>query len=272
MTDIKVSVIMGVYNPPGREILRQAVESILTQSLTELEFIIYDDGSDEEKAEYIRELRELDKRIVLAGKKENHGLAFSLNTCLQMAKGKYVARMDADDVSKKDRLEKQFNFMENNPQYSWCGCNTELFDENGIWGERKMPEIPEKADYLRYSPYVHPTVMYRKDVLLMNRGYDDGEETLRCEDYEIFMRLRQKGYHGYNLQENLFCYRENENSYQKRTMHFRVNESKVRYRNFKKMGILWPRGWIYVLRPVMGGLLPPRMIAYLKRLESQKQI
>ncbi|MBE5895919.1 MAG: glycosyltransferase, partial [Lachnospiraceae bacterium] len=66
MTDIKVSVIMGVYNPPGREILRQAVESILTQSLTELEFIIYDDGSDEEKAEYIRELRELDKRIVLA--------------------------------------------------------------------------------------------------------------------------------------------------------------------------------------------------------------
>lgn len=270
MREIKVSVIMGVYNPLSREILHQAVDSILQQSLKELEFIIYDDGS-EEGANYIRELSQLDERIVLVGKRENHGLAFSLNACLKIAKGKYVARMDADDVSKINRLEKQVLFLDHHPEYAWCGTNAELFDENGVWGTRKMVEVPEKKDYLKYSPYIHPTVMYRRDILVKNRGYDDGNDTLRCEDYEIFMRLRHKGYRGYNLQENLFSYRENKSSYHRRTMQFRLNEAKVRYRNFNKMGILWPTGWIYVLRPIVGGMMPTWLIAYLKRIESRAE-
>ena len=76
----QVSVIMGVYNQWNREALQKAVKSILNQTLTDFEFIIYDDGSDPEVAGYIRELEKLDERIVLIGKEENHGLAFSLNT------------------------------------------------------------------------------------------------------------------------------------------------------------------------------------------------
>ena len=230
--DTQVSVIMGVYNQWERQILRDAVNSILQQTMSDLEFIIYDDGSDEEAGNYLRELVSLDKRIRLIGKEENHGLAFSLNQCIRKAKGKYIARMDADDISHPKRLEKQVEFLENHPEYMWCGTNTYLFDEQGVWGERQMPEIPKEKDYLKYSPYIHPSVMYRAEIFEKLEGYDESLETLRCEDYEIFMRFHQAGLKGYNLQENLFQYREDQISFQKRSMTARVNEAKLRYRNF----------------------------------------
>ena len=265
---IKISVVMGVYNQWNREWLQKAVLSILNQTMRDIEFIIYDDGSNEEAAGYIQELKDLDDRIVLIGHKENHGLAFSLNACIGIARGKYIARMDADDVALPERLMTQYDFLENHKEYTWCGCNTKLFDDDGIWGERVMPECPEDRDYLKYSPYVHPTVMYRKEIFEENDGYMETAETLRCEDYEIFMRLKQAGYRGYNIQKNLFCYREDHKSYQRRKFRYRINEAKIRYRNFKSMHILFPFGWLYVLRPIVGGLVPARLIAWIKRKES----
>ena len=267
-SEIKVSVIMGVYNQWNKDELYAAVYSILEQSLQSFEFIIYDDGSDSELARTIKKLEELDKRIIVIRKEENHGLAFSLNTCIQIARGKYIARMDADDVSVKNRLEVQYNFLENHPEYSWCGCNAELFDENGIWGTRQMPEKPVKEDYLKYSPYIHPSVMYRSQLFEKEDAYLVSNDTLRCEDYEIFMRLRNHGYYGYNIQSCLFRYREDRHSFQKRKFCYRISEAKIRYRNFKDMGILFPIGWIYCLRPIIGGVLPVDWIRYLKRKES----
>lgn len=267
--DKTVSVVMGVYNQWDRQILLNAVNSILQQTLTDLEFIIYDDGSDEVAGQYIRELCTLDDRIQLIGKEENHGLAFSLNQCIRKAKGKYIARMDADDISEPTRLEKQVEFLETHPEYMWCGTNTYLIDGDGVWGERKMPEIPQKEDYLKYSPYVHPSVMYRAEIFEILEGYDESMATLRCEDYEIFMRFRQKGYCGYNIQENLFYYREDQVSFQKRSMTARVNEAKLRYRNFKEMHLLWPLGWVFVLRPVIAGLVPNGLLRWLKRKEAK---
>ena len=212
----QVSVIMGVYNQWNREALQKAVKSILNQTLTDFEFIIYDDGSDPEVAGYIRELEKLDERIVLIGKEENHGLAFSLNMCIGAAKGKYIARMDADDIALPERLQVQYDFMEQHKEYAWCGCNTRLFDENGIWGERKMPELPSDKDYLPFSPFIHPTVMYRRKLFEKNEGYHVSPETLRCEDYEIFMRLHQLGYQGYNIQEPLLHMRAGSDMYKRR--------------------------------------------------------
>ena len=94
-----VSVIMGVYNQWDEKILREAVSSILNQSYDNLEFIIWDDGSCDEAAKIVQDLKELDERIVVMRRLENKGLAFSLNECILHANGKYIARMDADDVS-----------------------------------------------------------------------------------------------------------------------------------------------------------------------------
>ena len=265
-----VSVIMGVFNQWDEKVLQESVDSILNQTWSKLEFIIWDDGSHPEAAKLVQKLDGLDERILVAGKEENRGLAYSLNECIRLAKGKYIARMDADDISRPSRIEKQVAFLEEHPEYSWCGTDAELFDENGVWGIRSMPEIPQKRDYFHYSPYIHPSVMFRAELFDENLGYLASEETLRCEDYEIFMNLTKRGQKGYNLKENLFCYRETRESYRKRKVRFRLNEAKIRFRNYKKMKILFPVGWLYVLRPVAACLIPAKVLEIMKRYEGSR--
>ena len=264
-----ISVIMGVYNQWDIEALKRAVNSVLAQSRPDFEFIIWNDGSEQWVADELRKLCVLDKRIILAGRDENKGLAFSLNECIKLARGKYIARMDADDECLPTRFAKQVEFLDSNPEYAWCGTCAELFDEKGVWGYRHMPENPGVKDYYRYSPYIHPSVMFRRDVFDKNTGYLEEEETYKCEDYEIFMRLMQKGLKGYNIQEPLFRYHESYASYRLRKPCYRVSEAKVRFVNYRKMGILFPFGWIYVLRPLVGCVLPGFVIGLCKRTEGR---
>ena len=265
-----ISVIMGVYNQWNTEALERAVLSVLSQSLADFEFIIWDDGSEGDAALALKMLPEKDARIILAGRDRNRGLAFSLNECIKLANGKYIARMDADDECFPERFARQVEFLESNPEYAWCGTAAELFDENGTWGYRYMPEIPGKKDCYRYSPYIHPSVMFRRSVFDSFSGYLEEDETYRCEDYEIFMRLMQKGLKGYNLQEPLFRYFECNASYRSRNVKNRINEARVRSDGYKKMGILFPFGWIYVLRPIVACIVPSGMIARLKRCEGKR--
>ena len=269
---VGVSVIMGVYNQRNREILTAAVDSILRQTFSDFEYIIYDDGSDPEVGGYLEELAKLDERIILTGAEDNHGLAHSLNECILLARGRYIARMDDDDISSFNRLQTQVDFLDHHPEYGWCGCNARLFDSSGVWGYRQMPEKPEKEDYLRYSPFIHPSVMFRSEIFEENHGYLDSAQTLRCEDYEIFMRLEKQGLKGYNIQNYLFNYREDKQSFQKRKMKYRVAEAKLRWRNFHEMDMLFPTGWVYALRPLAGGILPNRMIALGKKAESAEVV
>lgn len=263
--EVKISVVMGVYNPKNREHLLQALSSIVHQTMKGWEMILCDDGSDEECAEVIREAAELDSRIILIKNDKNHGLGYSLNRCIYAAHGKYIARMDGDDISMPDRFQKEYDFLESNRQYQWTGSNAALFDESGIWGVDRMPEIPEEEDFLPYSPYIHPSVMFRKEILLETGGYPTTELTRRCEDYELFMRLHKAGYHGYNLQEPLVQYREDENTYKKRTLQSRIREMKIRYRGFKQLGILRPDTAAYVIRPLAAGVLSPVVLEYLRK-------
>lgn len=253
---VKVSVIMGIYRQEDMNQLKQAVFSILNQSMKELEFIIYQDGIEKETETVLKIIAENDSRVVLLGEKENHGLAYALNCCMEKVRGEYIARMDADDIAKHDRLRIQLDFMEEHPEYAFTGCNAELIDEHGIWGKRRMPEEPEKKDYLPYSPYIHPTVMFRKKVLIECGGYHYSKATLRCEDYDLFMRLYISGKKGYNIQQNLFQYREDRSGYRKRKYRYRVDECHLRYHGFKKMGIYGIKGILYTLKPLLVGLVP----------------
>ncbi len=268
MAEPLVSVIMGVYNQMDEVVLRQAVNSILNQTYKNLEFLIWDDGSCEEAVAKLLDLKKLDDRIRILKGGTNQGLAHSLNECILRANGKYIARMDADDISSPERIEKQVQFLEGHEEFAWCGTNTELFDENGVWGYRPYPEVPTVKDYYRFSPFVHPSVVFRAEIFDHHRGYLAKEETLRCEDFEIFMHLMRRGLKGYNLQEPLFKYRETKDSYRKRTPKHRINEAKMRYQNYKKMGELFPIGWLFVLRPLVACIVPPFLIVLLKRSEG----
>ena len=208
----KISVIMGIYNQWNREYLDQAVMSVLRQSFWDFEFIIYNDGSDPEVCGYLEKYVQMDERVVLINSPENHGLAYSLNTCIDLARGKYLARMDDDDICDRDRLAVQYEYMEAHPEIAYAGCNAKLIDERGVWGRRVMPEFPMKQSFLRFSPFIHPTVMIRRSIFDTQEAYRFSKDTWRCEDYELFMRLLKLGYRGANIQQELFFYRENPNS------------------------------------------------------------
>lgn len=246
--------------------------SILNQSFRDFEFIIYDDGSDEELAQSLQKYQELDGRVVLISNPVNHGLAYSLNTCIDVARGKYLARMDDDDISHRFRLQVQYDYMEQHPETGFIGCNAGLLDELGVWGYRKMPEQPETRTFLKFSPFIHPTVMIRREVLEQGGTYREGKENWRCEDYELFMRLHQQGYQGRNLQQVLFYYREDRNSYTKRKVCYRLDEFHLRYRNFKELGILFPIGWLYAVRPLAAAAVPGGLIYRVKKFYHRQDM
>lgn len=261
-----ISVIMSIYNQWNEEYLRDAIVSVLGQTYSDFEFIIYNDGSDERVCQYLKAYAKLDSRIVIIDNPVNHGLAYSLNTCIDVAKGKYLARMDDDDICEPERFEVQMDYLETHPEIAFVGCNAKLFSQDGVWGHRAMPENPNKNSFLRFSPYIHPTVMIRRDIFANQSAYRSAKDTWRCEDYELFMRLAQLGYRGYNIQKELFRYREDKISYKKRKMKYRIDEMKLRYRSFSSMGLMSPLGWLYVIRPVAAGCVPSWIILDAKKL------
>ena len=166
-----VSVIMSVYREPDIYI-KASVESILQQTLTDLEFIIIqDDPLNERVASLLLRYAREGRRIRYLRNEKKLGLALSLNRGLKIAEGKYIARMDADDISEPERLELQINFMNKNQDHIVCGTNIFLINENGSEiGPRKYFQTDEKIkkNILQMSPFAHPSVMIRKKVLTDN--------------------------------------------------------------------------------------------------------
>lgn len=259
---VKVSVLMSVYNPNNSEHFFQAVRSIINQTFSDWEMILYNDGSDERYESVIQEAVAMDDRIRYLKGRENLGLAHALNACLAVARGKYTARMDDDDVSHSERLRKMYEFLEAHKEYQWVGSNTELINDAGRWGVRKMPEIPDKKDFLNYSPYIHPSVMFRRELLEECGGY---RISRRGEDYELFMRLHGNGYQGYNIQQELFQYREDASTYKHRKYLYQIEEVGIRFRGFRQLGILGPAAMLHVIKPLIVGVLPYRFLVAMKR-------
>ena len=260
-----ISVIMGVYNPRNKEIFNKAIQSVLNQTYKDIEVIICDDGSNEETKNFLKEALLKDSRIVLIHNDRNSGLAYSLNHCMAVAKGEYIARMDDDDISHPQRFEEELNFLDAHPEIGWVGCNADLIDgyEN-IWGHRTMSEYPTKDDLLFNSPFIHPTVLFRRSVLEDANGYAVSRHTRRTEDYDLWMRLYAMGHQGANIQKRLFQYREDEFAYTKRKYTYRIDEAIVRYHGFSQLK-LFPKAWLYVVKPLLVGLIPGVVLRKIKK-------
>lgn len=251
----RVSVIMGVYNEKKHDQVRKAVDSILQQTYADFEFIICDDGSEPSEAAWMKRCCERDARIRYIRLEQNRGLAAALNRCLELSVGEYIARMDADDISQPERLECQVAFLDHHPEYALTGCSARLIDEEGAWGQRIPPEYPEPEDFLPTSPFIHPTILIRREVLQELGGYSEEPVALRVEDYDMFMRLYAAGYRGYNMPELLFAYRESRVSLSRRKYRYRINEFRIRRRGFRELGIC-SGNRRYVIKPLLAGLVP----------------
>ncbi len=263
-----ISVIMCVHNVGGTEELELAIESILSQSFSDFEFIICDDASNEKTWELLLYYQTCDSRISLLQNKDNKGVAASLNRCIGAARGKYIARMDGDDISAVQRLQEQYDFLEEHMEYAFAGCNAELIDCQSNWGIRCMPEKPGNKDFLPYSPYIHPAVMGRRELFLHDGGYCVSKLTWRCEDYEFFMRQFSQQYYGYNIQKVLYYYREDSKAYQKRQYRYCIAEAKIRLQGYKKIRVLWKGGIIFWLKPILVGMIPKKYYSRWKRRNS----
>ncbi len=262
---------MGTYNETNRKHVRLAIDSILRQTFTDFEFIICDDGSEIGFYRWLAQYCKKDKRIILLRNDKNHGLAFTLNRCLEYAKGDFIARMDADDISMAARLERQHSFLASHAAYALVGCYAYLFDEKGVWGIRRLPEKPGKMSFLQTSVFIHPAVMIRREVIEELHGYDEQPWKLRVEDYDFFMRMYVAGYCGYNLPETLFAYRENNSSYRKRKLRWRFHECAVRYCGFQSLGVL--HGNIrYVVKPLAAGMIPAWVMRVLRKIKYGKRM
>jgi glycosyltransferase EpsE len=260
----EISVIMGIYNTHNETMVKLAINSILNQTYNNFELIICDDGSTDGTYDLVKKLTEHDGRVILIKNKVNQGLAKTLNNCLEIAKGKYIARMDADDISVLNRFEKQIEFLNKYFEYDLVGSNIVLFDQNGDWGFRSTSEFPGKRDFLFGSPFVHPSILIRKEVMDALGGYRIDKETLRCEDYDLFMRFYAQGKKGYNIQEPLLKFREDKGAYKRRRYKFRYDEAKVRYKGFKMLELM-PIGYLYTIKPLIVGIIPQEILALLRR-------
>lgn len=261
MTD--VSIIMGVYNCKNPDQLKKSVRSIINQTYTNWEFIICDDGSTIYMKSCLDEILLMDSRIKIIGYEKNKGLSYALNQCIAISKGKYIARQDDDDESFPERLEKQVEFLNSNPQYSIVGTMAETFDTSGKQGIYNVPPIPVEKDFRWNSPFIHPTVMMRKKDLEDVGNYRVSSDTVRGQDYDLFMRMYAHGYKGYNIQETLYKYQLVNGGYKKRPLKIRISEAKVRANGFWNMGIFYS-SIPYILKPIILGMIPVRMLNKLR--------
>jgi glycosyltransferase involved in cell wall biosynthesis len=175
---------MSVYN--GEEHLRKAVDSVLSQTFTDFEFLIIEDGSTDRTLEILRSYDDARIRLIV---QENRGHVRSLNRALEEAKGEYVARMDADDVSLPERFSSQVAYLDEHPEVGILGSAVVYIDRGGrVVGAWEVPTLPGEVSWQLFfgTCLAHPSVMMRRDLVLELGSYDD--EVLHAEDYDLWAR------------------------------------------------------------------------------------
>ncbi len=209
---MKISVIMSVYSEPEVWI-RQAIESILNQTYFDFEFIIINDKPYEDlNKRLLNEYSKKDNRILIINNKENLGLTKSLNIALKKAKGTYIARMDADDISLPERFQKQVEFMDANLKIVACGTRIKTFGGKFMKWKMETESIHLRNHFLLCSPLstplCHPAAMIRKETLdFYNIEYNESMKS--AQDYDLWRRLLEVG-ELYNLPHYLLNYRLSE--------------------------------------------------------------
>lgn len=251
-----VSVIIPTYNV--ERYIEECLDSILNQNYPNIEIIVCDDCSTDNTWNILGNYKDYEQ-ILLLRNDSNLKQARTRNNCIDYAKGDYILIQDADDISEADRVVKLLDSFEEDIDFvgSACFC----FNENiGKYEElRVKTEYPQKKDLLVGIPFVHASILFKKDCLKAVDGYRYSKHTSRGEDYDLILRLYAAGFRGKNIQDLLYGYRVDLSTVERRNMASRVDECFIRYNGFKANHILFPSGWLYALKP-----LPAYFYQYIK--------
>lgn len=210
-SQIDISVIMSVFNTDVK-FLKQSIESILNQTISNFEFIIFDDASNEETSKILYQYASNDKRIVLIRNEVNKGLTYNLYKGIIISKGKYICRQDADDISYNNRFEKQIRFMQENLDIDILGTGYYLLKNNKLkkrsFGGIK-PEYIKARLFLENTHIMHGSIMIRKSFLeKYNLNYNT--DIKKSQDYDLWIRASRCGKITI-LKEYLCIYRQHSN-------------------------------------------------------------
>lgn len=230
----KVSVLMPVFN--CSQFVDEAVESILNQTLTDFEFLILDDGSSDGSEIKLKRWAKKDKRIKLIQDRQNLGLIARLNQGLELSQAKLVARMDADDISLRSRLQKQYEHLQKNKNVLALGTSIQYLSSNSSFGKTvtySKSTTLNRWQAVFFNPLAHPTVMYRKELVIKAGGYK--REALHCEDFDLWQRMLKFGEIS-NLPEALVYYRVHPESVSRKHVKLqKENKDKIISQNIKRL-------------------------------------
>lgn len=262
----KVSVIMGIFNVANT--LSEALDSLLCQTYQDFEIILCDDGSTDNTLAVAQSYQDqYPEKIVLLQNKKNTGLNFTLNKCLEAATGKYIARMDGDDLCSPTRFEKQVAFLDSHPGIAIVSTAMTHFDENGTYRVSRLKEYPEKLDFVKENPFCHAPVMIWAEAYRAVGGYTVDKRMLRVEDVNLWFKLYAAGYKGHNIQEPLYMMRDDREASSRRKFKYRVNSTYTRIKGFQSLEMPFYY-YPHTLRPILVGLLPKPIYNYLHRRKT----
>lgn len=262
MHKYRISVIMGIYNCANT--LVEALDSLYSQTYKNFKIILCDDGSKDDTYKVAAEYTSKHDNIILIKNENNMGLNYTLNHCLKYADTEYIARMDGDDISLPTRFEKEIKFLDNHPEFAIVSTPMIYFDEQGEFMRGKGGNEPSIESLAKGTPHCHAPCMVRREAYEAVDGYTVSPKLLRVEDYHLWYKMYLKGYRGYNLEEALYAMRDDRNAIDRRKFKYRVNGCRVRYlicRDFH----LSIKSYIYILRPIVVGLLPKSTYLFLHK-------
>lgn len=260
---VSVSVIMAEYNTDLRH-LKAAIRSILDQTYRHFEFIIVDDCSKNNVENIVAEFN--DKRVKVLRNSDNKGFVCSLNRAIKAASGEYIVRMDTDDISLPERIEKLLNFIKKNPQYDVVGSRAVEFSGSKDAGAIGHPGEKNKKSIMRSDTMVHASTIMKKKALKGVAYYKDYK---RAEDFVLWSELLMHGYRLYTIDEVLYRYRVNDGDYSKRKLRNRKDEIRARLIYYPRLNANI-KDYLYIAKSVISGSLPPRLVRiYRKRFVLQ---
>lgn len=258
-----ISVIMGIYN--CTDTLEEAVECIINQTYKNWELIMCDDCSKDSTFEIAKRYAErYPNQVVLLRNEKNMGLNYTLNKCLAVAKGEYIARMDGDDLCDPERFEKERTILDQNPEIAIVSTDMMFFDDAGTWGKTNALEKPVAKDFLKCTRFCHAACMVRREAFDAVNGYSISNRLLRVEDYHLWIKMYEMGYVGVNIQEPLYSMRDDRNAQKRKQFKYRLNEAYVKAYAVKHLK-LSRTGYIYCLKPLIVGLMPGFMYRIIHR-------
>lgn len=262
-----ISIIMGIYN--CEDTLAEAIDSLLAQTYKNWELIMCDDGSVDQTYDVASQyVKQHPTQMFLLKHEKNQGLNITLNDCLLAAHGEYIARMDGDDISLPTRFEKEMDAFFIEPDLAIVSCPMIYFDENGEWGRGKEKEnYPVPAQLVRGTVHCHAAAIIRTDAMCDVGGYSVDDKLLRVEDWHLWIKMYAKGYRGKNIGECLYMMRDDQHALKRKNFQTSKRESALSRYAVKELK-LSPLNYVYSMRPILVGLLPPAIYTFLHRAKK----